>query len=226
MEDKITIYIAGNPDAYPIEYYDKESQAFKGVIPSLLEDFSEHSSYDIIYYDADSKDNREDLAKNNQVDIISANTSEEISIDRSNAISTFKTEDENGEDISYYLSVTNAAPDGLKTELKDFISSVSQQEVNGLLVEMAQITPGQEVYPKIAAWLIGVIIGLIILIVLLVRSYRIKLKKALQEVETDETTGLGNLEYMRRYYSQFINDKNRILYNLVYFMLILTDSER
>ena len=115
MEDKITIYIAGNPDAYPIEYYDKESQTFKGVIPSLLEDFSEQSSYDIIYYDADSEDNRENLAKNNQVDIISANTSEEISIDRANAISTFKTEDENGEDISYYLSFTNAAPDGLKT---------------------------------------------------------------------------------------------------------------
>ena len=172
MEDKITIYIAGNPDAYPIEYYDKESQTFKGVIPSLLEDFSKQSSYDIIYYDADSEDNRENLAKNNQVDIISANTSEEISIDRANAISTFKTEDENGEDISYYLSFTNAAPDGLKTELKDFISSVSQQEVNGLLVEMAQITPGQEVYPKIAAGLIGVIVGLIILIVLLVRSYR------------------------------------------------------
>ena len=223
MEDKITIYIAGNPDAYPIEYYDKESQAFKGVIPSLLEDFSKQSSYDIIYYDADSKDNREDLAKNNQVDIISANTSEEISVDRANAISMFKAEDENGEDISYYLSFTNAAPDGLKTELKDFITSVSQQEVNNLLVEMAQITPGQEVYPKIAAGLIGVIVGLIILIVLLVRSYRIKLKKALQDVETDETTGLGNLEYMRRYYSQFINDKNRILYNLVYFYV---DTDR
>ena len=50
MEEKIVIYAAGNPDAYPLEYYDEVTQSYQGIIPDLFRAFSEQSQYDIVYY--------------------------------------------------------------------------------------------------------------------------------------------------------------------------------
>ena len=71
MEEKILVYAAGNPDAYPLEYYDADSQTYKGVIPELFREFSAQSRYEIVYYQAGKTDNREHLAGNFQVDIVS-----------------------------------------------------------------------------------------------------------------------------------------------------------
>ena len=30
------VYIAGNPNLYPIEYYDSEQQCYRGILPELL----------------------------------------------------------------------------------------------------------------------------------------------------------------------------------------------
>ena len=32
-----TIYVAGNPDLFPMESYNKESGAYEGIIPEVLE---------------------------------------------------------------------------------------------------------------------------------------------------------------------------------------------
>lgn len=63
MEEKTLIYVAGNPDAYPLEYFDKDTQTYAGVIPELLAEFSDQSTYEIVYYEADGTDHREELAK-------------------------------------------------------------------------------------------------------------------------------------------------------------------
>ncbi len=58
MEEKSLIYVAGNPNAYPLEYFDSNTKEFEGVIPKLLEDFSAQSEYEIVYYKADGNDYR------------------------------------------------------------------------------------------------------------------------------------------------------------------------
>ena len=49
MNEKILIYVAGNPDAYPIEYFDEQTQTYQGVIPQLLSRFSSSSQYEIVF---------------------------------------------------------------------------------------------------------------------------------------------------------------------------------
>ena len=71
MEEKSLIYVAGNPNAYPLEYFDSKTEKYEGVIPKVLEDFSAQSEYEIVYYKADGNDYRRQLAKNNQVDLLS-----------------------------------------------------------------------------------------------------------------------------------------------------------
>ncbi len=43
MEDKIIVYVAGNPNSYPMEYYDSQTKTYKGVIPQILKEFSDKS---------------------------------------------------------------------------------------------------------------------------------------------------------------------------------------
>ena len=71
MNEKILIYVAGNPDAYPIEYFDEQTQTYQGVIPQLLSRFSSSSQYEIVYYQPGERDARARLGKNNQVDLLS-----------------------------------------------------------------------------------------------------------------------------------------------------------
>lgn len=48
MSDRVLIYVAGNPDAYPLEYYDEATETYQGVIPELLARFSAQSRYDVV----------------------------------------------------------------------------------------------------------------------------------------------------------------------------------
>ncbi len=216
MEEKTIIYVAGNPDAYPVEYYNEDSQTYEGVIPGLLRDFSEQSSYDIIYYDAGVNDNRDELYKNNQVDIISANTGESGSWNSTDTLAVISLENEQGK-ITYYLSFTDAAPEELRVSLQSYIDGITQENINGLFSGTVQTYSESLPYRNIVFGLSGCILVLIILILILVRKYRKKLRASQQETETDKTTGLGNTNYLKRYYRQFVSDKNRVLYELLYF---------
>ena len=40
MAEKVLIYVAGNPDAYPLEYYDDDTGTYEGIIPQMLRSFS------------------------------------------------------------------------------------------------------------------------------------------------------------------------------------------
>ena len=56
--EEIIIYVAGDPNAYPVEYYDFRTETFQGMIPKLLEEFSAQTSYDIRYFSEGKKDVR------------------------------------------------------------------------------------------------------------------------------------------------------------------------
>jgi len=77
-------------------------------------------------------------------------------------------------------------------------------------------------YGAIGGLALGVVLLLTILL-LTIRRYRKLLRQAQQDLECDGTTGLGNLDYLQRYYSQFVSDKNRVLYQLIFFYV---DTDR
>ena len=216
MEEKILVYAAGNPDAYPLEYYDADSQTYKGVIPELFREFSAQSRYEIVYYQVGKTDNREHLAGNFQVDIVSGYIQGDAVPSGVQALTIFRTT-QAGEDVIYQLCFTQAAPESLKSDLSEFLESVSQEKVSGYLITSSE--PMRN--PTYFYWGLGAlsfaVVILLSVIILLVKHYQKKLKKAQQDLEIDDTTGLGNYDSLIRYYKQFINDRNRILYSLIYF---------
>ena len=65
------IYVAGNPDLYPVEYYDPESESFQGAVPAFLTEFAAEYGYDLRYLQPGMEDRRTERAENQQVDLIS-----------------------------------------------------------------------------------------------------------------------------------------------------------
>ena len=217
VEEKTLIYVAGNPDAYPLEYFDKDTQTYAGVIPKLLAEFSDQSTYEIVYYEADGTDHREELAQQKQVDLFSGYEAEEEQLENTGVVTLFPGEN------AYTLYFTEAAPDAFQSNLRAYLEQVSPAEVTGLLMASVETPPNtQGMYWTMGAMGAALLVMAAVLL-LTVRRYRRRLKESQQNVETDETTGLGNMEYLERYYKQYINDKNRILYQAVYFYV---DTDR
>ena len=217
VEEKTLIYVAGNPDAYPLEYFDKDTQTYAGVIPELQAEFSDQSTYEIVYYEADGTDHREELAQQKQVDLFSGYEAEEEQLENTGVVTLFPGEN------AYALYFTEAAPDAFQSNLRAYLEQVSPAEVTGLLMASVETPPNtQGMYWTMGAMGAALLVMAAVLL-LTVRRYRRRLKESQQNVETDETTGLGNMEYLERYYKQYINDKNRILYQAVYFYV---DTDR
>lgn len=227
--EEIIIYTAGNPDLYPIEYYDEDTGTYQGVIPELLEQFSKQSNYKIKYYNENNKDEREELAANRQVDMISGCVGTETFEHTENeSIVVFETV-KNGKPVYYKLLFSDVAPESLKEDLQNYFSGVTQEVKTGILVddikEHTPIKSWQFIHTSLISLSLAVLI-LITAVILLVRKYRRKLKKYEQNREIDELTGIGNIDYLIRYYNSLLNDKNRILYSMFCFYIDTDRMER
>lgn len=226
MEEEIIILAAGNPDMYPVEYYDTKTETFQGIIPNLMREFFEQSRYSLQYSYEGSQDHREELYRNNQVDFISCYTNQEtFAGDQRNAITVLKEERE-GEIQSYRIVFSETAPESLKKEMKEFFSEVSQEKFTGELMETVGEKPNSTSLKYVISGMGILIFILIAVCIWQILKNRKLFKERDRENETDEVTGLGNINYMMRYYKQFVNDKNRILYAMFYFRLDIAEIRR
>lgn len=222
LEERGTVYVAGNPDAYPVEYFDKDSGTYRGILPDLLEEFSQETGIQVEYYQPGEEDQREHLAKNLQVDLVSGYGSGDSLPSRVKELTVFVTQ-QDGEESSWSLGVTGAAPEELMTELSDFLSTVSQEEITGSLLQEVSVPQSNT---SLLWTAVGLALALVVMgtaLILVIRKYRKRLNRAQEDLEADAVTGLGNHEYLHHYFHQYVNDNNRILYSLVYFYV---DTDR
>ena len=213
--DRTIIYVAGNPDFYPVEYYDVKSQSYQGVIPEFLARFAEEYEYDLRYLQPGTEDRRAELAENQQVDLISgcekgdryAHTSEE-------PVFLFAG-GEDGAETAYTLFLTHVSPSRFQSDLREYAARTTQVQWTGALLEAA----GEEMPTRLPTGVLAgaalVILALLIaLIVSLLRFRREKLRNA-QRAQTDAETGLGTVEALADSFSHIIRDQSREFYSLV-----------
>ncbi len=226
--EEIVIYVAGNPDSYPVEYYDSESGTYQGLIPDLLRAFSQQSSYEIRYYEPGRADRREQMAAHFQVDLISGcDGSEQFRHKEGAELIILETEVQ-GQSVQYQIWLTDAAPQLLEEDLRSFLSQVSQEAKAGMLVEAAGAQP-DEYRRQMRGGIVGLGIAVILLAglaLVLLRKYRASKKELRRRSEQDELTGIGNIDYLERGYRALIGDQNRILYRMCYFYLDIERVER
>ncbi len=226
MNEEILIYVAGNPDLYPLEYYDTKTHTYQGSIPRMLERFAEEYGYRIEYYLPGAEDTREDLAGNEQVDIISGCVRNEEDFENIREVLTLLEADEEGEQTAYQLLLTKVAPESLGEDLKSFVSQISSEEWNGLLIE-ASVTGKTGPYQEPVMIGLGVLVGMLLIGIAVVSFlFRQRVLREEQIRYRDPLTGLPNQEYLKKVFPRMVHEKNRILCYMLYFRLDMTHVER
>lgn len=215
--DADTIYVAGNPDWYPVEYYDRESKAYVGILPELLEQIGEKTGLHFTYIQAGPEDQRYRLAKNGQVELISGCSGEEEWIQESGmhiSETCLFIPLADGE-TKVCLVFSRIADDTLIHKVEEAAAQLSTQEIAGLSVRVA-MEHSDKTNPYVAAVCIGMI--LILLILSIIQTYKLhRYKKAMQQdARIDLLTGIGNKAYFAEFYDTYISDQYRSLYSVVY----------
>ena len=207
--DGAIIYVAGNPDLYPIEYYDPESESYQGAVPEFLAEFAEEYGYDLRYFQPGAEDRREELAENQQVDLISGCESGERYAHASGEPVVLFDSGEDGMETSYTLYLTQVAPEQFQGDLREYAAWTTQAQWTGALLEAAGEEPPAAIPTGflIGAGLVTLAL-LAALIVTLIRFRREKKRKALQ-AQTDPETGLGTVEGLADSFSRIIMDQSR-----------------
>ncbi|MCD8025790.1 MAG: diguanylate cyclase, partial [Clostridiales bacterium] len=228
--EKELIYVSGCPDSAPIEYYNSEENTYSGYIPQLLELFTEKSNYRLEYLSDGSSDERKQKLKNLQAEMISCCTKDDAFTDEqwSSGVTVFTVEAD-GETVEYRVLFSDIASDELIADFKSFVGSVTQAQSSGILLNIAaeQDSGVPVVYFIIICSASAVLLTALVIVIVLNRKRKrqMKLNKG-----TDSITGIGNYLYLKTYFKQFLNDKNRSLYSAVYFyvdtsLLAEEDSE-
>lgn len=130
--DRGIIYVAGNPSLYPLEYYDAQQGDFVGTLPDFLQRFAQEYGYDLRYYRPGTEDLREELAQNQQVDLVSGCVGEDYE-----HVAEKLTLFELGDADACELFITDVAPEGFREEMTSFVSQQTQQQWTGAIVQTA-----------------------------------------------------------------------------------------
>ncbi len=207
------LYVAGNPDNYPIEYYDEDAKMYKGVIPDLLSEISKHSGHNFVYING-NKNDRFEMGENLQVDIIS---SLEANISYGKDYLELISYEKNGETRKAGLVFTTIADDDEIAAIKPAINKISETEKNGIYMSYASQTSKTNYKWLIFTLLLSCIL-LFFVVFLFLRIRRIRKENEVDKM-TDAETGMGNLQFFKYHFRYTIGDISRNLYHVAYIIL-------
>ncbi len=205
------IYIAGNPEFYPLEYYNDDTGRYEGILPEIYETVSRKTGIQFAYISADGKNRMKELADNKQAEIVSAHISGEISVtDRISLFSYTK----DGQRYTVCIGFTGIADDEIKVRIKNAVAGVSSQQWLS-----AAMTLSGDSHKGTPFYLYIIIAALCAALVVVIVYSAIK-RRARQERDLlrmiDELTGIGNLLYFEDCYVNKINAATQSLYYMAY----------
>ena len=204
------IYVAGNPDLYPMEYYDAESQTYQGAIPDFLAAFAQEYGYDLRYFQPGTEDRRGELAENQQVDLISGcEAGERYSYTDGDALCLFPSQS-GGRETTYALFLTRVSPKQFQTDLREYAAQASQAEWIGAILESVEETQQQN-HPGVL-WGAGAAILLLMACLLVLLRLR-RGKKAAPQSRRDD--GLDAFETLKEMFTVAAASPSRSDYSLI-----------
>ena len=210
-----TVYVAGNPDAYPLEYYSKEDKAFCGVFPDMLKVVSEKTGISFTYISASSENRQKELSRNNQVELLTVlyDKQDECKVDELLPVLEFSSKREN---TTYCIGFTEITSPELIGKIKNAFSEISEEEKMGFLLANSSNDPELNNKDRLIKIIILSISFLIVICgILSVISVKRK-KRNNKDSLIDELTGIGNAKYYNYAFEQLLSRQSKNLYAVVY----------
>ncbi len=211
-----TIFIAGNKDLFPIEYFSKDAGRFCGIIPDYFEIISELSGIKFKYIDYTDLDSRLNLAKNKQVDILSAFESDKYNITRYNLriSDTIAILPDTKKEI--YLAYTDIVPSQLISIIQKCLAAITSEQKENIYLKNSMEYFDKADSFKTTIFLLS--IACIILIVsMTVLAYRLWVNRCnlINHKNIDGTTEYANYNNLKNNYNKYIDINSRINYWIV-----------
>ncbi len=207
------VFVVGNDDFFPIEYYDKKTGKYEGVMPKILKDIEENTGIKFEYIR--NGQSQYEAARNLQAEVVSAyiTDAEEESVKES--ITVFSCV-YSGKTIKIGWGFTEIADREVIDAMREYTQSIIEQEISGYLLSASE----EEVK---APWYIGLINIFLICLIVAVIFAGFFAKKLLKDIKknrmTDVETGIGNLHYFEHCFEKKIPDEERCLYNVAYIII-------
>lgn len=212
-----TVYVAGNPDWYPVEYYDANSQSYEGILPEILKQVGKETGLKFTYIQAGKQDQRHRLAKNGQVELVSGCSTEEswlqkLGIRTSETILYIPLD--KGE-TKVCLAFSRIADEEMIGKVEAALAQLSPQQIAGLSARFAMEHPNRNEPHTVLLYF--AIIGLLFILSIIqtFRLYRCKMTVQ-EDVKVDLLTGIKNKAGFTEFFNTCISDQYRNLYSVIY----------
>lgn len=207
------IYVCGNPNAYPIEYYDSKTKTYKGVIPDMLKKVSEDTGIDFVYIYTGSSKKQRSIAKNKQAEMITAVLIEkDYDLTKKLPVISYETGDKKE---TYCIGFTDITDKEKAETIKNALSEISEDEKNGFLISNAE-----KPYPRFKYIIFSILATLFACAfaagVILFILYKKRKKGFNQDEYIDEQTGIGNPDYYVYVFDNLISEQAKNLYSVAY----------
>ena len=217
-----TIYVAGAPDCYPVEYYDPASGEFHGVIPDILREISAKTGISFTYISASEVDRRKELARNNQAELITALEPGRYSEGVDEMLPVLEAEFE-GRTHTYCIGFTEIASPELRESIKSAFAEIPGGEIAGFLITGSRSDPRLTKRERLIRIFVIADASVIVAAAAAAGIVIYKKRRARRETMIDEKTGIGNAKYLEYAFGQMISRQSRELYSLLY---IAFDTEK
>ena len=218
------IYVAGNPDLSPLEYYDAESQTYQGAIPEFLAAFAQAYGYDLRYFQPGTDDRRAELAENQQVDLISGcEAGDRYAHVDGEPLVLFPSQAD-GEETAYALFLTRVSPASFQADLRAYAARTSQAEWTGAILQSAGETQPQQV-PSGLLWGAGLAV-LALAVITSILALLLRRREKERGAQDRSGDGLGSLDTLKRAFANIAGGPARSQYSLVCIHLELDQTGR
>ena len=206
------VYVAGNPDMYPIEYYDEKDNKYKGLAPEMYEKISKDSGVDFAYVSAGNKNKQSSLAENDQVEMISVFEEDAVKGLKSKVLLFDYKKD--GETVKVYVGFTPIAKKTTVDKVTKGIKKFSKKDAFKVIIKNADDYKQKDYTLAIIVICILSFVILLLLINLIV--YFIKKRKQKKNKWVDPLTGISNYKHFEYCYNNFITPISSVLYYVAY----------
>ena len=215
-----TVYVAGNPDLFPFEYYDTRSNSYQGILPELYKQISESTGLEFVYIHPGMINQQNRLAKNAQVELVSAYVQGEVeTAERELILLRYDGYTE------ICVAFTAITPEWVEEVIRSSLGNLSAQQVLELSLRVPEPWPEQKLY-----WWAGIIGGVLLLIIAVLAAVLLWQRKSRKKNTAirfiDPLTGIGNQSYFENTFGHCISPANYALYYLGYFSLDIQRIEQ
>ena len=214
------VYVAGNPNLFPFEYYDTQSDCYCGILPELYKELSLSTGLEFVYIHPGIINQQNRLAKNGQVDLVSAYVRGEIDSAEQELI--LLQYDENTEICVAFTVIT---PDWVEDLIRSSLKNLSAQQILELSLRVPEPQPEQRLYLWAAIIGLFLILMIAVLASVLIRQEMLRKKKDRSHF-IDPLTGIGNTAYFEKNFSHCITQHSYALYYLSYISLDVQKVEQ